>query len=544
MNKFLSLLAGTVFLLSACSQNETTETLVAEAPVKQWAPEDTRNLPGLDAKRGLIVNTPGATPGYILLNAGEATSTWLMDLDGEIVHEWPGDLNTFNAYLQDDGRIFRQETDPDFPVFAGGGQAGMLREYTWDGELLWNFEYATEEYLTHHDFEVLPNGNILTIAWEAKTSEESIASGRIPEQTPRAGLWPDKIIEIEPTRPEGGKIVWEWHLWDHLVQDIDDTKKNHGNIADNPRKVNINANAHVPHMTTEQVEAQKKQGMMTANATADNQGSDMTHVNAISYNPELDQIVISAAGFSEVWIIDHSTTTEEAKGSSGGKWGHGGDLLYRWGNPANYARGGTEDQKLFGQHDIKWIKEGYPGAGNLIVYNNDIFSPDGKFPNGFAALGALGTIDISVADLSNYSAVYEFVPPVDASGAYILEEGGTFGPEAPVWSYTAPDKLSLYSPFVSGAQRMKNGNTFITVGGPGRYLEVTPDGELLWDYWSPYCQQYRKPDGSPAQPGGPFMFFVFRGTHILVDHPALAGKTLEPIDPQPEVFTPPPPPSE
>jgi hypothetical protein len=118
-------------------------------------------------------------------------------------------------------------------------------------------------------------------------------------------LWPDKIIEIGPQRPEGGKIVWEWHLWDHLVQDLDDTKNNYGNIADHPRRVNINAHAHAPHMTVEQVEAQKKQGMMTGNATPDNQGSDMTHVNAISYNPKLDQIVISAAGFSEIWIIDH-----------------------------------------------------------------------------------------------------------------------------------------------------------------------------------------------------------------------------------------------
>ena len=69
--------------------------------------------------------------------------------------------NTMNSYLQDDGRIFRLERDPDFPVFAGGGQSGIIREYTWDGELLWNFEYATDQYLTHHDFAIMPNGNIL-----------------------------------------------------------------------------------------------------------------------------------------------------------------------------------------------------------------------------------------------------------------------------------------------------------------------------------------------------------------------------------------------
>ena len=168
----------------------------------------------------------------------------------------------------------------------------------------------------------------------------------------------------------------------------------------------------------------------------------MTHVNAISYNPKLDQIVISSAGFSEIWIIDHSTTTEEAKGDIGGRWGHGGDLLYRWGNPANYGRGGPENQTLLDSTILSGFKRAYPGAGNLMVYNNDIMSPDSKFQNGFAAMGALETINISIGDLSNYSAVFEFVPPVDENGTYILEQGGTFGPEGPTWAYTAPDKLS------------------------------------------------------------------------------------------------------
>jgi len=342
LNKLL--LPVITLILSAwcfsCTQSNSTETLTAEVPVKEWALEDTRNVAGLDAKRGLIINTPNATPGYILFHPAAGTATWLMNLDGEIVHEWKGEYNTLNSYLQEDGGIFRLDRDPDFPVFAEGGQSGILREYTWDGELLWDFKYATDQYLTHHDFAIMPNGNILAIAWEVKTLEECEAAGRDPEQTPKAGLWPDKIIEIEPQRPEGGKIVWEWHMWDHLVQDFDETKANYGTIADHPRKINVNAHAHLPQMTQEQVDAMKKQGNMTSNATPDNRGSDMAHVNAIVYNPKLDQMVISSAAFSEIWVIDHSTTTEEAKGSSGGKWGHGGDLLYRWGNPSNYGRGG------------------------------------------------------------------------------------------------------------------------------------------------------------------------------------------------------------
>jgi hypothetical protein len=57
------------------------------------------------------------------------------------------------------------------------------------------------------------------------------------------------------------------------------------------------------------------------------------HMNSIDYNPTFDQIAMSVRGNSEVWIIDHSTTTAQAKGHTGGKYGKGGDLLYRYGNP-------------------------------------------------------------------------------------------------------------------------------------------------------------------------------------------------------------------
>lgn len=548
MNKFILTLTSVVFILfSACTQEKPVETMAAEAPpVKEWAPDETRNIPGLDAKRGLVVKTAEATPGYVLFHSGggTGTSTYLMNLDGEIVHVWQGKESTLHSYLKDDGGIFRLEVDPDFPVFAGGGQAGIIREYGWDGDLEWTFRYVSDQYLTHHDFAVMPNGNILAISWEAKTREQAIEAGRNPELTPKAGIWPDKIIEVEPQSPEGGKVVWEWHMWDHLVQDFDETKQNYGNISEHPRKIDLNAHAHVDHMTEEQVAMMKKQGNMTSNATPDNLGSDWAHVNSIVYNADLDQIAVSSQSFGEIWIIDHSTTAEEAKGSTGGRWGHGGDLLYRWGNPATYGSGGPEDQRLFGQHDVKWIEEGKPGAGNLIVFNNDVMSPESKFPNAFAAMGARETINIAIGDLSNYSSVLEIEPTVDENGAYILEEGGSFGPDEPSWMYTAPDKYSFYAPFVSGVHRMENGNTFITSGPRGRMMEVTPSGKVVWEYWNPYFQDVRKEDGTRPQPVGPFVYALFRGTHIPDDHPALAGKTLEPVDPQPEIYIPPPPPSQ
>jgi hypothetical protein len=429
------------------------------------------------------------------------------------------------------------ERDPDFPVFDGGGQSGVIREYSWDGEILWNFKYATEAHLTHHDFEVMPNGNILAIAWEVKTKEEAIAAGSNPELTPKAGLWPDKIIEIEPQRPEGGKIVWEWHLWDHLVQEYDPEKANYGKVREHPRKININAYARAPKLSEEEIEQKRKMGNLGMNATVENRGSDMTHINAVDYNQELDQIAISSANFHEIWIIDHSTTTEEARGSTGGRWGCGGDLLFRWGCDVNYGWGTRQDQRLFGQHDIQWIPQGYPGSGNLLVYNNDIIDPRSKYPNGFAALAAANSIEVKVADLANYSAVLEFQPTRDQNGAYKISTAGHFEPEQ-IWSYIAPDTLSFYSPFVSGAHRMKNGNTFITEGSTGRLMEVTQSGQIVWEYLNPYNQQYRLPNGLSAQPTGPFLYVQFRAIHIPADHPAFEGRILKPIDPQPKVFMP------
>ena len=101
--------------------------------------------------------------------------------------------------------------------------------------------------------------------------------------------------------------------------------------------------------------------------------ADWTHFNSVDYNPELDQIVVSPREFGELWVIDRSTTIEEAAGRTGGNSGKGGSLLYRWGNPAAYKSGSRADQKLFYQHDPKWIPPGLPGAGNILVFNNGCY---------------------------------------------------------------------------------------------------------------------------------------------------------------------------
>ncbi|WP_297693246.1 aryl-sulfate sulfotransferase, partial [uncultured Eudoraea sp.] len=278
------LFASALLLTFSCKQEKPKQDVAEAIEIRQWKPEDTRSLTGLTVERGLKEKTTLATPGYVMIVPPESTKSHLINLDGEVVHSWVGELAIVNNYLKENGNLVRLEVDPDFPTFAAGGQAGRIREYDWDGNILWDFEWADEDELIHHDIELMPNGNILAISYEAKSQEEAIAAGRDPEHVTKAGLWPDKIIEIKPSGKTGGEIVWEWHMWDHLVQDQDPTKNNYGVLAENPRKINFNVFSEIlPPMTEEQVQQGIKMGMMTANATPDNQHSDFTHTNAIAY---------------------------------------------------------------------------------------------------------------------------------------------------------------------------------------------------------------------------------------------------------------------
>ncbi|MDH3244061.1 MAG: aryl-sulfate sulfotransferase [Saprospiraceae bacterium] len=521
------------------SPNEATSSQTKTA--RSWSLEDTRSITGFFAKRGLIKNEL-LSGDYLLFHPSAGTATYLMNRSGQILHQWSSELNCMQSHLKVDGNLVRLERDPDFPVFAAGGQAGRLREYTWDGEMIWDFEYASDKFLTHHDFVIKPNGNILAIAYEVKTPEEAVAAGRDPNHIAPAGLWPDKIIEIQPIYPTGGNIVWEWKMWDHLIQDLDPSKVNYGELAAYPRKININVfDPHgPPPPPAEQIQQMIKGGIITANANVDNWHSDITHTNAINYNADLEQIALSVPGYCEIWIVDQSTSTNEAATDEGGRWGHGGELLYRWGNPRNYGRGGPQDQVLYYQHDVRWIPDGTPGSGNLLVFNNDIPSGENKLPGAFAAVMGAGSPDpqVSIADVGNYSAVHEIIPPTEADGSYSLPADEAFGPSIPNWTYTAVDTFSFYSPFVSGATRLSSGHLLICSGAQGRFFQVNQEGEIVWEYWNPYFHDYKLPDGTAAQPVGPFKFAQFRVSHYSESHPAMAGRSLAALDPQPTPFVP------
>jgi hypothetical protein len=394
--------------------------------------------PGILALTGELrgsQNKAGPFDGYTLFAPAQSTTTYLINISGEAVHTWNSAYNPrLSVYLLETGHLLRTAKMSVNPTFDAGGAGGGVEEIDWDGNVVWDFEYSTDQYCLHHDIEGLPNGNVLMVAWEYKTAAEAIAAGRDPALVTDA-LWPDHIIEVEPTGATGGNIVWEWHVWDHLIQDHDPSKDNYGDVGDHPELIDINFGG----------------------------GVDWNHINSVDYNQELDQIILSAHAFDEIWVIDHSTTTEEAAGHTGGNSGKGGDLLYRWGNPQAYRAGDAADQKFFRQHDAGWIEPGLPGEGNILVFNNGAGRPEG-----------------------NYSSVDEIVPPVDSTGNYYLTPDSAYGPEDQVWIYTANPPGDLFALNISGAQRLPDGNTLITDGPHGVFFEVTPAGDMVWEYVNPF----------------------------------------------------------
>ncbi|HEU4430004.1 MAG TPA: aryl-sulfate sulfotransferase [Myxococcota bacterium] len=464
--------------------------------------------------RGLITREPGVADGYVLFNQSLSDTAYLVDNEGRVVHVWktpygPGG----DSELLPNGNLLRGARDPEALSFKVGGVGGILQEIDWDGRVVWEWKLSDAQRIHHHDVTVLPNGHVLLLGWEVKSPAEARAAGRRGDWLPERGLFVDYVLEIEPVRPRGARIVWEWHLWDHLVQDLDPEAPSFAEPATRPERIDLNADAGGAPVDAAQLEQLKALGYVQADAKPADLRSDFLHVNTVAYHPRLDQIALSSPVLGEIWIIDHSTSSAEAAGSRGGKAGRGGDLLYRWGNPSAYGRGdgAKHAKRLFYQHDVRWIPDGWPGAGNLLVFNNGRDRPEGA-----------------------WSSVDEWTPPLEPSGRYALEETGAFGPSALTWQYKAEEPTELYSPFISGAQRLANGNTLICEGGGGRFIEVTRDGRVVWEYRNPFSGDVRNADGSLPQPqASERPFAVYRATRIPADHPALAGRELAPLDPQP-----------
>ncbi|MFC1554231.1 aryl-sulfate sulfotransferase [candidate division KSB1 bacterium] len=423
-----------------------------------------------DITLGLLsINTSKTFVGYTLIAPSRSPNTYLIDNYGYVVHKWYNEfVPELNTVILDNGNLLRICEDQDPDVLHG---TGFLREYDWDGNIVW--EYRNKRYGTHlhHDFKRMPNGNTLIISQERFEYQECIDAGRKPHLFNDVFIYSEYILEVNPDKD----IVWEWHFWDHLSADgggIANGKPVSPDTTD-PGKLNINY--------------------------APVTGADWIHINSIDYNPKLDQIILTSSFLNEIYIIDHSICnyTETEAGIEAAK-GPDGDFIYRWGNPSAFGRGTKNDKMLFGVHNAYWIPEGNPGAGNILFYNNG------------------WTRNVQ------YSSVDEIYLPLNNDNSYIIQPSLTYGPDDLVWTYFSENKTDFYSSFLSGAQRLPNGNTLMCEGWTGRILEVTYEGEVVWEYINPVTNSGPKPQGSILFSGNE----LYRAYRYPKNHPAFAGKKL------------------
>lgn len=425
---------------------------------------------------GTLSLTENAFEAYTLITL--YTQTYLIDNCGRVVNQWSSSFPPGNSvYLLENGNLLRAGRTSSSNI-TFGGQGGIVELYDWDGELLWSYLYDTPMHRQHHDIFPLPNGNVLILAAEVMSRAEAIEAGRNPGFLTENRLYNEQIIEVAPVGSNNGNIVWEWNFKDHFIQDFDTTKDNFGNVANNPQLLDINF---------------LNGGSGSAN---------WLHVNSMQYNAELDQIILSARVLSEFFIIDHSTTTTQAAGSTGGVYGRGGDILYRWGNPQSYRQGNEANRQLYGQHFPHWIPSGLNEEGKIILFNNgDRRSPE-------------------------FSQVFTLDLPQSSPGVYNYTNNTSYEPTAPDYIYS--NQNNFYSRILSSAQRLPNGNTLICAGIRGNIFEIDNQENIVWEYITPVNNN----NGTIAVQGeSPTGNITFRAIKYAVDYPAFIGKDLTPGNP-------------
>ncbi|HRH35545.1 MAG TPA: aryl-sulfate sulfotransferase, partial [Catalimonadaceae bacterium] len=358
---------------------------------------------------------------YTLYSVMNSTTTQLIDTNNVVFKTWTHAANSrtgYSSYLMPGGILWRSVSNQGNQL-NGGGITGKVQKLAWDGTILWDYTYSTSTYVLHHDICPLPNGNVLLISYDVHTPAEATQAGASQSIT----IWSEKIIEVQPTGATTGNIVWQWRAWDHLVQNVNPAKDNYqASIVQHPERLNINYQL-------------KK---------------DWIHMNGLDYNPITDQIAFSSHYLNEWYVIDHSTTMAEAAGTTGGNSDKGGDLLFRWGNPAAYQATGTKILNV--THDAHWIPEGVPNAGRLVGFNN----------GGITAPSNKSTVDMVMPPANEYN--------------FNHTAGQAFQPTT--YDYRHP--CNGYSTNMGNSQQLPNGNMLVCVATTGSIYEINSAGTTIW----------------------------------------------------------------
>ncbi|MCX7550600.1 aryl-sulfate sulfotransferase [Xanthomarina sp. F2636L] len=414
---------------------------------------------------GLLQHEEDSYDGYTLFTPEKNTLVYLIDNCGQVINTWDFSSNpALTCYLLENGNLLR------------AGQQGLeIRD--WDNNIIWQFSLSAIGIRQHHDIEPLPNGNILCLVKDNVTETEQIDLGKNPLLL-NGTLKSEKVIELQPIGTNQVNIVWEWRFLDHIIQDFNASAANYGDVVAHPELVDFNyEDYNMNH-------------------------SDWLHINSVAYNSNLDHIILSAKSMGEIYVIDHSTTTIEAAGHTGGNSGKGGDFLWRWGNPEVYRQGTAADRKLFEQHDAKWVKNDYLHEGKITVFNND--------QNG----------------TQTHSAIHLIAPELDINNEYLLNNDA-FLPADYFWSWSG-DILgeTVVELKKSGVQALPNGNMMLCETAKGRLTEMDLNGNIVWIYRNPVGSVIHNQFETELE-----IFrdnTIFRGEKYPKDYPAFEGKDLTP----------------
>jgi len=369
----------------------------------------------------------------------------LIDMNGNEVKLWAG-LGGFPNKILPGGYVLGS-TGTRNPRTSFQDQKDLV-QVDWDGNIVWKFDHLEfiddegdkEEYMArqHHDYqregsptgyfspELEPynnKGNTLILV------HENLYNNKISDKK----LLDDKIIEVDWK----GEIIWSWRASDYFDQyGFDENAKN----------------------------VLFRDPSFTEYKNGDGAG-DWLHINSIStlgpnkwfdegderFNP--DNIIWDARNANLLVIISKKT----------------GEVVWKLGPDFNENDKTKKIGWIIGQHHLHMIPKGLPGAGDLLVYDNGGWGGYGA-PNPSSEHGR----DNAVRD---YSRVLQINPvTLEITWQYTPEEAGHF----------KFDASKFYSPYISSAQRLPNGNTLITEGSDGRLIEVTSEHEIVWEYINPH----------------------------------------------------------
>jgi len=495
------------------------ETFTAETETRLYKPEKSYN--------GYVQTCPGN-------NTGGGT-VYLIDLWGNVYHSWVTKGGT--PRLQEDGTLW-----------------SIFYIQDWDGNVIWDFVPTRDApeagtILGDHDQRKMWNKKLnqwtmLINCNRNLTAAEALAAGVDPAIVANPGTRLNQynfVIEVNMDK----KIVWRWNQWDHACQTQNPAWPNYvSDIRNAPGKFDIN-------WRTDAQQPNSQPGL----------GRDWLHVNSIDYDEESGHVAINSRSFSTFWVVDHDKTfvsTTDFAANAAAAAGPNGDIIYRFGNPSFYKAGKAPsflsegDQQMYGSHNIQWIRAyawdrpraeagdtwpdpmGYtksgvalPGAGNFLIFDNGCFNPTGmrsRILEIDPRIGASGTVEVPHGQY------------IDPTVAGYQSTSATYRKNKQVtWLYQSASQSSFYSSFISSMIRLPNGNTSIDAGGNGHMFEVTPSGEVVWEYimpgfagpnvkyvmsdsnlvWQTDSNQYR---GTP--------YFTYRHSRYAADFPGFTGKNL------------------